>query len=172
MTNEELENKIRVIEHDLTKEISTLKEKLYKMEVRFESLVRYFIWEGDLSKTVFTVERYQEAVMAFQVLNAKIIELRKLPSITEKVMAAEEFNNSIKITKAKIYADDLGLREIIENAGGTSSMTAMLILSALPCSKELTHFLQSFVIPDNLSNKVIEFPKKVMELEPGKDFPS
>lgn len=164
MTNEEIEKRITLIEHDVSREIHLLKTKIFKMEIRFESLLRYLIWEGDLGATTFTIERFQEAVNDFQTLNRKVQEINALPSITEKVAAAEAFNSSDKFTrstKAKIYGDDLGLKAMIENAGGTSSMTAVEILACLPCSQELTNFLKSYVVPDHISNKVISFPEKV-----------
>lgn len=169
MTKEELENKIRIIEHDYAKEINLLKEKNYRLEVKFESLLRYLIWEGDLSKTVFTLDRYQEAVTAFQLLNAKVQEINKLPTIPEKVKAAEEFNSTTKFIKAKIYADDLGLKSIIEKAGGTSGSTATDIIASLPCSKELTSYLKKFIIPD-CALEVLPFPKP--KIVPGENFPS
>jgi hypothetical protein len=160
MTNEELEKRILLIEHDISRELHLLKTKNFKMEVRFESLLRYLIWEGNLGNSTFTIEKYQEAVNFFQELNTEVQKINAMPAIADKVVAAVKFNS---FTRMKIYGDDLGLKKIISDAGGTSGSTAVDILANLPCSKDLTNFLNKYVLPENIMNKVIQFPEKKAE---------
>jgi hypothetical protein len=157
MTNEEIVKRIEVIEHDVSRELHLLKTKLFKMEIRFESLLRYLIWESDLGNTKFTIEKYQEAVNTFQELNKVVISINDMPAVADKILAAEKFNN---FSRMKIYGDDLGLKKIITDAGGTSSHTASDILERLPCSQDLTNFLRVYIVSDEL-NKVLVFPQKV-----------
>lgn len=157
MTNEEIEKRINIIEHDVARELHLLKTKNFKLEIRFESLLRYLIWEGDLGNTTFTIEKYQQAVNFFQELNTEVQKINAMPAVADKVLAAVKFNN---FSRMKMYGDDLGLKKIITDAGGTSSHTASDILEKLPCSKDLTNFLKVYIIPDTL-DKVLSFPQKV-----------
>ncbi len=161
MSPEELENKIRIIEHDFSKEISDLKRQNFKMEVKFESLLRYLIWEGSAEPLKLTVEKYQEIVSSFQVMNNKVKEINKINAIVDKVNVSAEFN---KTSTMKIHGDDLGLKDIFDNVGGTSDFTARYILDKLPCSLTLTTYLQGFfntartptpgaLIPDQVVSK-------------------
>ena len=155
MTTEELEKKITIIEHDFT----VLKAKNYKLEVKFEALLRHLIWEGNISAANFTIEKYHDAVTNFQLLNNKVMEINKIASISDKVEASYNFN---KISHMKIHGDDLGLQIIIENAGGTTDFTARHILEKIPCSKTLTTFLEKFVKTKTDDDKVILFPNQVV----------
>lgn len=124
-TNEELSN-----------EIVVLQTRLFKAEVRLEALIRWMEGKGTLTR-----EDYQTAVSNFQVFNNAIGQIVKIPSILDRVNAASEFN---KTSVIKIMGDDLGIKKIIEDAGGTSDFTARLILSKLKCSPQFTIFMKQF----------------------------
>jgi|ERR1035437_135565 hypothetical protein len=169
MTNEELETRISIIESDISKELHRLKTKNFITEIRFESLLRYLILEGSLGNTTFTIEKYQEAVNSFQEMNTVVQKINTIPAIADKVLAAVKFNG---FSRMKIYGDDLGLKKIISDAGGTSGSTAVDILANLPCSKDLTNFLNRYVLPESELKRVVQFPDKLEEkCRCGKEYP-
>ena len=139
---------------DLETEITQLKVRLFKSEVKFEALIRWLFSKGTLNS-----DDYLAAITNFQVFNNTLGQINAIPSIMDKVHAATEFN---KTSIIKISADDLGIKKIIEDAGGTSDFTARLILLKIPCSPSFKEFITQFfdvtknpspeaLIPDQVS---------------------
>jgi hypothetical protein len=144
-TIEELEKHIQKIESDAAREISQLKARSFRSEIRFEALLRLMT-----SKEIVSVNDYQEAVVQFQQMNSVLGQINNIPSIIDKVNAASEFNkssNAISNKRMKIYADDLGIKKIIEDAGGTSDFTARIVLAKLPMSEPMSSFMKQFIDP-------------------------
>lgn len=122
---------------ELENELLQLRVRTFKSEVRLEALIRLLMAKGS-----FNVDEYQAAVTSFQVLNNALSQINTINSIMDKVNAANEFN---KTSMIKIQGDDLGLKKIIEDAGGTSDFTARLVLSKLPCSTNFSDFMKQFI---------------------------
>jgi hypothetical protein len=155
-TLEELEKRIVSIETDVAREISQLKLRLFKSELRFASFLRWATTNG-----VISLDQYNYAIEAFQQLNTVVNELNSINSINDKVMGAFEFNKQSTIFK--INADDLGIKEIIENAGGTSDFTARLILSKLPMSEMFKIFINQFIDPTKNPSPDAIIPTEIVQ---------
>lgn len=122
---------------ELENEILQLKIRNYKSEIRLEALVRLLMTKG-----TYNIDEFHASVTSFQILNNTLSQVNSIPSIMDKVNTAAEFN---KTSTIKIQGDDLGLKKIIEDAGGTSDFTARLVLSKLPCSTNFSNFMKQFI---------------------------
>jgi hypothetical protein len=159
-TIEELEKHIQKIESDAANEISQLKTKSFRSDIRFESLLRLMT-----SKEIVSVNDFQEAVIQFQQLNNVLGQIGNIHSIVDKVNAAAEFNkasNAISNKRMKIYADDLGIKKIIEDAGGTSDSTARIVLSKLAMSETMSAFMKQFIDPTKNPSPDVIYPDQVV----------
>lgn len=137
---------------ELQQEISKLNMRLFKAEVRIEALTRLLY-----GKNTISVDEYQAAINGFQAMNNAVAQISNISSIMDKVNAAAKFNETATI---KVTADDLGIRKIIEDAGGTSDFTARIILAKLPMSENFGVFIKQFLDPTKNTSGAI-YPDQV-----------
>ena len=141
----------------LEQEISKLNGRLFRSEIRLEALTRLLT----IQKTI-TIEDYQEAVREFQTLNGVVAEINNINNLMDKVTAAAKFNEKSKL---KITADDLGIRKILEDVGGTSDSVARMILSKnmeVPMSRDFVKFMVQFVDPTKTPSPDVKYPDQVI----------